>query len=1359
MKAAPINAEPGDGRAISLSISNDPAETRGWGWVDGVSRPSLIALFALALCGILFWGFKKETAQIDFHLLVSALQATPIASLAAALAATALSYLALVGYDVSGLHYARAHVPLKTILLASFCGFSIGNSVGLGAFSGGAVRYRLYTAAGLSPGQIARVILFVSVAFGVGLGAIAALGLILHAREVGGLLGASPEPLRTGAAAVLALAVGFMIFCALRRTPWRRGPIDIDAPDTALVLMQFLFTAVDVLAAAATLWVLLPSVGISFFSFAAIYAAALALGVLSHVPGGLGVFELAILYAVGRDAPVNAVAAALVTYRGIYFLLPLMLSTVLLANFELQRSLDTPMGRRIVREASQLAPHFLAVTTFTVGAILVLSGAMPAFVDRLQILHVALPLWAVEVSHFLTSVAGLFLLFAARGLYLRLDGAWWLALSMTLLSIPFSLIKGLAVVAPSVAIILLIGLVAARGQFSRRTSLLSQPLSLGWLIAIGSVIAAMVWVLFFAFRNVEYTHELWWQFEFDATAPRALRAVLGVAMLGLALGISQLLRRARTRPVGPSVEEIDRARQIAAQQPRPDALLALMGDKNFLFSDSGGCFLMFATRGRTWVALGDPVGPAAEWPDLVWRFIELADSHGGTAAFYQIPPSSLPLYLDAGLKIYKLGEVARVFLPSFTLEGSARADLRYALKRSERDGLRFEMIPAERVPSIIDEIERISSAWLIEYAGDCEKRFSVAAFCRDYVLSQPIALLRQNGEAVAFATVMTTGLKEEVTVGLMRHKPGAASRHTMEYLFIRLIQCFRDQGYRSFSLGMVPLSGFVAHRLAPGWHRVGRVIWSLGRPFYNFQGLRTFKRKFDPAWEPRYLATSGWFGPYLALIDIAVLIGGGMRTAIAHHSTVDNRRSRFIAATALAIVTSTALLPCRPAWALETGNLGQVHRVNPVGAMRGLVVLFSDAGGWTSIADDTAAALARDGALVVGVDLPAYLARLDALSGKACHNVVGDVESISRQIQRERGNASYLTPIVAGIGEGGTLAPAILAQAPAATIAGAVSYDPTVAVHSRSPPCSTPAAKMDPQGGFAYGPWPSLPGFWAVAFPAGPDTPGHQHIAALKVAGTPVDISNHAGNVAVETLTALLRPRLMPAAMTATTGIAKLPLIDLPAEPRGPLLAIILSGDGGWRDLDKTIGEKLQSNGVSVVGWDCLSYFWSRKSPEQIARDLDVVIDAFVSRWGASKVALVGYSFGADVLPFAYDRLSSEAKARVVQLSLLGFATAADFEIRVAGLVGAGPGKEALPTEPALAPIDPTMIQCFYGADEEDSACPFLLGKAEVIHTAGGHHFDGNYGGLAQSILDGFRRRAGLAADRGEFSQRERFQK
>jgi type IV secretory pathway VirJ component len=300
-------------------------------------------------------------------------------------------------------------------------------------------------------------------------------------------------------------------------------------------------------------------------------------------------------------------------------------------------------------------------------------------------------------------------------------------------------------------------------------------------------------------------------------------------------------------------------------------------------------------------------------------------------------------------------------------------------------------------------------------------------------------------------------------------------------------------------------------------------------------------------------------------------------------------------------------------------------------------------------------------------------------------------------------------------------------------------------VHTRVPLCSTPAATPEPAGGFAYGPWPTLPGFWAVGFSAGGDAPERQRIAALKAAGTSVEIAGVSGDSPAETLAALLRLHLPPISTAPVATIDNLPLVELPAVPRGPLLAIILSGDGGWRDLDKTIAEALQSDGISVVGWDSLRYFWSQKSSEQIARDLGAVIDTYASRWGASKVALVGYSFGADVLPFAYDHLPPDAKARVVQLSLLGFSTAADFEIRVAGWLGEPPGKDALPTAPALAPIDPAMIQCFYGATETDSACPLLQanGKAEVIQTAGGHHFDKDYGALARRILDGFRRRAG----------------
>jgi type IV secretory pathway VirJ component len=253
------------------------------------------------------------------------------------------------------------------------------------------------------------------------------------------------------------------------------------------------------------------------------------------------------------------------------------------------------------------------------------------------------------------------------------------------------------------------------------------------------------------------------------------------------------------------------------------------------------------------------------------------------------------------------------------------------------------------------------------------------------------------------------------------------------------------------------------------------------------------------------------------------------------------------------------------------------------------------------------------------------------------------------------------------------------------------------------------------------------------------------YIEDLKVAGTPLDIDEAAGEGNMpKAMAALLRPHLDPMSGEAKGAIASLPLVELPAVPHGPILAIIFSGDGGWRDIDKTIAQKLCSDGVSVIGWDSLHYFWSRKSPEQIANDLSLVIDTYASRWGASKVALIGYSFGAGILPFAFDRLTREAKQRVVQISLLGFAPTTDFEISIAGWLGEPASKDAAPTKPALASIDPSMIQCFYGEEESDSACPELGGNgAEIIRVGSGHHFGGDYDALAQDILTGLRRRAG----------------
>lgn len=300
----------------------------------------LLALSSfLIIGGLVLFALYEMTRDVDYRALVGSLRAMPGHVILAALGATVASYAAFLANDLSALRYAAARPPLKSTLLASFCGYALGNAIGLGSLSGGAVRYRVYAAAGLSAAQVARVTIFIAAAFALGVAATTALGLALRTQEIAQLLALPPLLLRGVAGLVLVLVAGFLAFCTIGRRSLPLGPLRIELPRHRLVLVQLAITMADIVAAALSLWVLLPPVGIDFVGFATIYAAAVGLGVLSHAPGGLGVFEAVVFYAVGTQASPSVVAAALVAYRSIYFLLPLAIATALLAGSEIRRSL------------------------------------------------------------------------------------------------------------------------------------------------------------------------------------------------------------------------------------------------------------------------------------------------------------------------------------------------------------------------------------------------------------------------------------------------------------------------------------------------------------------------------------------------------------------------------------------------------------------------------------------------------------------------------------------------------------------------------------------------------------------------------------------------------------------------------------------------------------------------------------------------------------------------------------------------------------------------------------------------------------------------------------------------------------
>ncbi len=833
-------------------------------------RPWLSTLLVVGLAAAAFFALHRLTGEIRYADIQAEIRDTSWSALLAAGLFTLLSFVALAGYDASALRYINARLPLRTLALGSFAGYALGNTVGFGLLTGGAVRLRVYGAAGLEPAQIARLMGFVGAGFGLGISFIGALGLLWGAQTTATLLPLPPLLLQILAALMLTAIAALILLCARQRGIRLRGR-SLRLPSWQLAVAQIAVSALDILPAAMVLWVLLPASDVTLGSYIAFFALAVAVGVISHVPGGIGVFEAVILLAFRDALPTEKVAGALVLYRAIYYLAPLALAVLLLVL----REWAAIAAQRARQQAAELSPLFLAVATFAMGLMLLISGVTPSTEGATALLALNIPLAFVEGAHFLGSIAGLGLLFVARGLLLRLDAAWWAAVVLALLGLLFALPKGIAVSEMTALGVLVALLVAGRKEFDRRASLFAQPLSLNWILMVGAALAAVIWLMFFVYRDVEYSSDLWWQFAFDAHAPRSLRASVSTVLLAFGFTAWQAFRPASGNAVSPGAAEIAHAEAIIRDQPRADAVLALMGDKSLLFSQSGKSFLMYGKRARTWAALYDPIGPESEWPELIWRFVELAHQHGGRACFYQASARHLALYIDVGMSAYKLGEYAFVPLREFNLQGSKRAHLRTAVNKGEREGLQFEVLPASAVPALMPQLRAISDAWLKQHATR-EKAYSLGAFEPDYLQRTPLAIASRDGQVVAFANLMVTDSKAEATIDLMRYTPDAP-KGVMDYLFVKLLLHCQAQGYEQFGLGMAPMSGMSEHRNAPNWQRAGRLIYRHGRRFYNFKGLRSFKEKFEPDWEPRYLCAEGGVKPLLAFTDIAALVSGGIK--------------------------------------------------------------------------------------------------------------------------------------------------------------------------------------------------------------------------------------------------------------------------------------------------------------------------------------------------------------------------------------------------------------------------------------------------------------------------------------------------
>ncbi len=440
---------------------------------------------------------------------------------------------------------------------------------------------------------------------------------------------------------------------------------------------------------------------------------------------------------------------------------------------------------------------------------------------------------------------------------------------------------------------------------------------------------------------------------------------------------------------------------------------------------------------------------------------------------------------------------------------------------------------------------------------------------------------------------------------------------------------------------------------------------------------------------------------------------------------------------------------------LPAGRFGTATVYLPEGTPRSVAIFVSGDGGWNLGVVSMARTLAGQGAVVIGVDIRRYLGSLRAAAQKpdaACSSLAADFETLSHRIQKAIGLTEYRVPVLVGYSSGATLVYAALVQSPPGTFEGAISLGfcadqdfggamlcPGTALHYR--PGQKGEIIIEPQQSLGE-PWIALQGqkdqvcsppeVDAFAAQSGTATvvklPTVGHGFSVERNWLPQFLESYDGVVARQETRRTARP----------PDIGDLPVNEVRATDSADEFALLLTGDGGWAGLDQALAAKLAAAGVPTVGLNSLKYFWTQRAPEQAAEDVARVIRHYLAAWNKKQVLLVGYSFGADALPFIVNRLPADLRARVASVNLLGISANASFEIRVAGWIGAD--AEGPATQPEVAALGASPVLCLYGEGDTDTICPLLSGpgpggKVTREQIGKGHHFSGEYSEIADRIL------------------------
>ncbi len=625
-----------------------------------VLRKHGMTVFGLILLAAAIWVVQHEFRNLSVADVRAALAAIPNATLWKAAGWTLLAYAVLTIYDRLGSVYAGHPVSYARTSLASFCAYTLAHNLGFAAVSGAAVRYRFYAAWGLPPLAIAKVVAFTSLTFGLGGFALGGLVLVVEPEVVPGLGDIIPHVVMQALGLLMwALVLAYITMSRIRSHVVLFG-YHINLPGFRLAVAQVALASADVAITAMIFYALLPQAeGLTFLHFLGIYIAAYIAGIAASLPGGIGVFDTAILIGLQPWLSAPEVIGALLIFRLYYYIVPLFIAGVLFAGFELAER------RHVLRKlaAEQRVTEALEVPAVAGlvglgGTVLLFIGALPARGATVEWAGYA----AAAASQFAASVVGSLLLVMGYGLLRRLTIAWGFGILLLLNGALICWLRGEGWWLWGLFLLVAALLGAMRGAFYRDARLTREPLDPATAVALTSVMGCALLLALVAYRG-QVAGESWFEVVFSQEAPHSLRFAVGLAALMLLVGMVRLLRPARVAAL-PWTAEIRAQLRAFGASPPETADGAVLGE-------AGRAGFAFVRRNGVWMALGDPAGDPRDCISAIWRFRDICDRAGVQPAFWGVGPALLRVYADIGLTAFPIAPV--------------RGERRYLACRAERD--------------------------------------------------------------------------------------------------------------------------------------------------------------------------------------------------------------------------------------------------------------------------------------------------------------------------------------------------------------------------------------------------------------------------------------------------------------------------------------------------------------------------------------------------------------------------------------------------------------------------------------------------------------------------------------------------